>query len=81
MSNFITTMAFIPDPPLRIEREFGPDGAEFIIIEGVRYAADYFRAFSHPETDKLYQVQMVNGFLRLVQIENVEQAQEFFENA
>ncbi len=55
MSNFIKELPHAPVEPLRIEREF-EDGREIIVIEGVRYDAEYFRVFSHPETDVLYSV-------------------------
>ena len=48
----ITEIKHQPVQPLGIERDWH-SGREVIIIEGVRYDADYFRTFSHPETDVL----------------------------
>jgi len=73
----VKTLIHAPEPPLQIEREF-VGGKEIIVIEGVNYEADYFRTFSHPETDVLYQVQRVDDFVRLTVIETREQADEFF---
>ena len=78
MNSMIKTLVHAPEPPLQIEREF-VNGREIIVIEGVNYEADYFRMFSHPETDVLYQVQRVEDFVRLTVIETREQADEFFD--
>lgn len=79
MSNFIKQLPHVPAEPLRIEREF-EYGREIIVIEGVRYDADYFRTFSHPETDVLYSV--VRGeddVVKLTVIHNRVEAAEFFD--
>lgn len=75
----IKLMVHTPEPPLRIERDYDEDGREFILIEGVRYEAEYFRQFSYPETDVLYQIARMEDFVRLVIVETREQAQEFFD--
>ncbi len=79
--NAIKTLPHVATPLLSIVREFDEAGQEFILIEGVKYAADYFRTFSHPETDVLYQVQREEDFLKLTVIDTREKAEEFFENA
>lgn len=79
MNSQIKTLPHAPNEPLRIEREF-EDGREIILIEGVRYDADYFRVFSHPETDVLYSV--VRGeddVVRLTVIYNRVEAEHFFD--
>ncbi len=76
---FIKELTHVPAEPLRIEREF-EDGREIIVIEGVRYDADYFRVFSHPETDVLYSV--VRGeddVVKLTVIHNRVEAEHFFD--
>lgn len=77
----IQILTHAPEPPLSIFREYDEDGREFIVIEGVKYEADYFRAFSHPETDVLYAVERVEDFVKLTVIDTAEKAQEFFKNA
>lgn len=79
MSNFIKELVHVPEEPLRIEREF-VDGREIIVIEGVRYEADYFRTFSHPETDVLYSVEKdAEGVVKLTIIRNRLEAARFFD--
>lgn len=68
----------VAQPPLRIERELA-GGREFILIEGVRYDADYFRTFAHPETDVLYAVRSHDDTVVLTIIHNADEAQQFFE--
>lgn len=80
MNNMIQTMQHIEQKPLSIEREYTPEGNEIIVIEGVRYDADYFRAFAHPETDVLYQVMRDGeGVVKLTVIQTLDEAREFFE--
>ncbi len=80
MNNMIQTMPHIEQKPLSIEREYTPEGNEIIVIEGVRYDADYFRAFAHPETDVLYQVMRDGeGVVKLTVIQTLDEAREFFE--
>lgn len=78
MSQFIHPMVHVPHEPLRIEREF-VEGREIIVIEGVRYDADYFRQFSKPETDVLYAVAREEDYVRLTVIQSLEAAETFFE--
>lgn len=75
----VNPMHHVDVPPLRIERDY-PGGREVIIIEGVRYDADYFRTFAHPETDTLYGIRADEDVVRLTCIRNVEEAIDFFEN-
>ncbi len=77
----VQAMPHVPNPLLSVEREFDEGGREFILIEGVKYEADYFRTFSHPEVDVLYAVVREEDFLKLTVIDTPERAQEFFENA
>lgn len=79
MNKLIQPMPHIEVKPLSIEREYTMQGREVIIIEGVRYDADYFRTFSHPETDVLYAVRRDEEMVCLTVIETVEQASEFFD--
>lgn len=79
MNSQIKNLKHVPNEPLRIEREF-ENGREIIVIEGVRFDADYFRVFSHPETDVLYSV--VRGdddVVKLTVISNRVEAAEFFD--
>lgn len=79
METFIKQLPHQPTPPLSIERDMSA-GRERIIIEGVVYDADYFRTFSHPETDVLYSVvRDSEGVVMLTIIQTPEQAKEFFE--
>ncbi len=79
MNTFIKKIPHVPAEPLRIEREF-VEGREIIVIEGVRYDADYFRVFAHPETDVLFSV--VRGdddVVKLSMISNRAEAAVFFD--
>jgi len=79
MGTLIKQLPHQPTPPLSIERDMS-FGRERIIIEGVIYDADYFRTFSHPETDVLYSVvRDSEGVVMLTIIQTPEQAKEFFE--
>ena len=76
MSSFIKQIAHVEKKPISIEREEG----DVIVIEGVRYDADYFRTFGTPETDVLYSVQKIDdGCVKLTVISSVEEARIFFE--
>lgn len=79
--NAVKPMTHVPAQLLSIEREFDAEGREYIVIEGVKYEADYFRTFSHPDTDVLYAVTREEDFLKLTVIDTPEKAEEFFENA
>jgi hypothetical protein len=79
INNAVKLMVFAPEPPLQIVRDYDESGHEFIIIEGVRYDADYFRKFSHPETDVLYSVSRVEDVVCLTTVETREQAVQFFD--
>lgn len=78
MNSNVKQYQHVAQPPLRIERELA-GGREFIFIEGVRYDADYFRTFSHPETDVLYAVRSHDDTVVLTIIHNADEAQQFFE--
>ncbi|NUQ86374.1 MAG: hypothetical protein HUU11_16840 [Anaerolineales bacterium] len=75
----VQSMPYVPDPPLRIEREYTLNGRETIIIEGVRYDPAYFRTFAHPDTYVLYSVQRRDDMVMLTIIRNEDEAQKFFE--
>lgn len=75
----VQTMVHMPDPPLKIEREYTLGGRETIIIEGVRYDAEYFRTFQHPNMDALYAVERRDDMVMLTMIRNAEDARRFFE--
>ena len=65
--------------PLSIERDISM-GHEIIIIEGVKYDADYFRTFAYPETDVLYAVRrLAEDVVCLTVVRNMEEAKMFFE--
>lgn len=82
MNNMIQPMPHVEQKPLSIEREYTPEGNEIIVIEGVRYDADYFRAFAHPETDLLYQVvRDSEGVVKLTIIRTLDEARVFFEQS
>lgn len=79
MSQFIKQLPHVPGEPLRIEREFTFSN-EVIIIEGVRYDADYFRVFAHPETEYLYAVTRgEDDVVKLTVIHNRVEAAKFFD--
>jgi hypothetical protein len=76
---FFRELEHAKDEPLKIAR-WWEHGSEKIIIEGVTYDADYFRTFSHPETDVLYAVvKDAEGVVCLTVIDSLEKATEFFE--
>ena len=64
--------------PLSIERDISA-GHEIIIIEGVKYDAEYFRMFATPEADVLYAVKrLAEDVVCLTVVRTVEEADEFF---
>lgn len=71
----IQEVQYKPRKPVEITREH-PDT---IVIEGVRYAADYFRQFACPEADVLYAVRRDGDQVWLTTIRNTEEATRFFE--
>lgn len=78
-NNFIKPLPHQTKAPLHIERDMST-GYEVIIIEGVRYDAEYFKTFAYPETDILYSVVRDDeGVVMLTCIRTPEQAKEFFE--
>lgn len=78
MNSNIKPIPHVGQEPLRIERDLSA-GHEVIIIEGVRYEADYFRTFACPETDVLYAVRRDEDAVWLTLIRTVEEAKEFFD--
>ncbi len=78
MNSNIKPVSHVAQKPLSVEREYVFGGREIIVIEGVRYDADYFRTFSHPETDVLYAVRRDEETVILTVIQTPEQASEFF---
>lgn len=78
MNSNVKNLQHVAQPPLSIERELAV-GREYILIEGVRYDADYFRTFAHPETDVLYAVRSHDDTVVLTIIHNTDEAQQFFE--
>jgi hypothetical protein len=78
-NKFFKEIPHAQKPPLQIERSY-ENGVERIIVEGVVYDADYFRTFSHPDTDVLYAVARDDdGVVRLEVIDGIEKAMRFFE--
>lgn len=76
MSQYIQALPHEPRKPVEITREHN----DVVVIEGVRYAGDYFREFGHPDTDVLYSVfRDADGVVRLTIIRTPEEAKEFFE--
>lgn len=73
-NSFIQRLSHEPLKPVSLEREH-PD---IVMIEGVRYEGDYFRAMAAPRTDVLYAVRNDDGVTRLTIIRSVEDAKEFF---
>jgi len=78
MNSNVKQLQHVVQPPLSIERELTV-GREFILIEGVRYDAEYFRTFAHPDTDVLYAVRSHEDTVVLTIIHNADEAQRFFE--
>ena len=72
---FIKQIDHQPVKPVEIERLPG----DWIFIEGVRFSADYFREFAHPDTDVLYAVKRDGDQVWLTVIRNVDEAVKFFE--
>lgn len=65
-----------PKKPVSVER-IHPD---MLAINGVHFDGDYFRTFANPETDVLYAVRKdEDGCVRLVVIDSLEKAMQFFE--
>ena len=65
--------------PLSIERDIST-GHEIIIIEGVKYDAEYFRMFATPEADVLYAVKrLAEDVVCLTVVRTVEEAKIFFD--
>ena len=78
MNSNIKTLPHQVKAPLSIERDIST-GHEIIIIEGMKYDADYFRTFAYPETDVLYAVRnLVDEVVCLTVVRTVEEAKIFF---
>lgn len=79
MNSNIKTLPHQVKAPLSIERDIST-GYEIIIIEGVRYDAEYFRTFAYPETDVLYAVKkLAEDDVCLTVVRTVEEAKIFFD--
>ena len=78
-NQFIKQVAHQAEVPLSIERDWN-NGHEIIIIEGVKYDAEYFRMFAHPEADVLYAVKRIaEDVVCLTVVRTVEEAKIFFD--
>ena len=78
MNSHIKTLPHQVKAPLSIERDIST-GHEIILIEGVKYDADYFRTFAYPEADVLYAVKrLAEDVVCLTVVRTVEEADEFF---
>ena len=78
MNSNIKTLPHQVKAPLSIERDISM-GHEIIIIEGVKYDAEYFRMFATPEADVLYAVKrLAEDVVCLTVVRTVEEADEFF---
>lgn len=75
----VQAVTYMPNPPLRIERDYTVEGREMIIIEGVRYDADLLRAFGNPAPDALYAVRREEDRVWLTVIRNGDEARQFFD--
>lgn len=80
MNSNVKPMTHAVERPLVIERDYAQQGNEIIVIEGVKYDADYFRAFAHPDTDVLYAVRRDEDRVWLTVIRNAEEAKAYFNN-
>ena len=73
---FIQEVEHVAVEPVRIEREHN----DVIVIEGVRYAGDYFRTMAVPDADVLYAVRRDDeDRVVFTVIRNVEEAEAFFD--
>lgn len=72
---FIQEVEHVAVEPVSIEREHN----DVIVIEGVRYAGDYFRMMAVPNADVLYAVRRDDDQVWLTVIRNVDEARKFFE--
>ena len=73
---FIKEVEHVAVEPVRIEREHN----DVIVIEGVRYAGDYFRTMAVPDADVLYAVRRDDeDRVVFTVIRNVEEAEAFFD--
>jgi hypothetical protein len=81
MNSNIHQLPHQPIAPLSIEREWN-NGHEIIVVEGVKYHADFFRMNVMPSDDVLYAVhKRDDGIVIVTVIRDVESAKKFFENA
>jgi hypothetical protein len=75
MNNFIKPVAHMPKP-VSIERQEN----DVIVIEGVRYAAEFFRTMSWPDTKLLYALRRDGDLVWLTEIHDADEAKKFFES-
>lgn len=75
---FIKPMAHQAEKPLQIERDWS-SGREVIIIEGVRYAAEFFQMIAKPEIDALYALKNneIGNYWQIIR--SMDEAKKFFE--
>ncbi len=73
MNNNIKQVPHQPKP-VSIERELG----DVIVIEGVRYAGDFFRTMSLPNPDYLYAIRRDGDQIILTTIHNAGEAEGYF---
>ena len=77
-NQFIKQVAHQAEVPLSIERDWN-NGHEIIIVEGVKYHADFFRMNAMPRNDVLYAVRKKDdGIVHVTVIQNIGQAQDYF---
>jgi len=76
-SSLIQPMQHMGDAPLRIERDWS-GGYEIIVIEGIRFDAEYFRTFAHPDVEVLYAVRREDDMVTVTSITNTREAAKFF---
>lgn len=79
MNTYIKTIPHVEKKPLSIEREYTLQGYEMILIDGVRYDADYFRTFARPDEGVLYAVRSHDDTVVLTVIRNLDEARKFFD--
>lgn len=78
-NQFIKQVAHQAEVLLSIERDWN-NGHEIIIIEGVKYDADFFRMNAMPSDDVLYAVhKRDDGVVIVTVIRDVESAKIFFD--
>ena len=75
MSNFVKQEEHERKKPVTVERDI-PD---YLIIEGVRFAGDVFRAFGAPNEQYLYALRRDGDTVVLTTIHNAAEARAYFQ--